>query len=54
MSYRCEICGVKFDEPRLSEKRVNLDGENGWWTDVQAYCPVCGYQEFEEIVEEDD
>lgn len=29
MSWRCRICGVRFDAPVIRERKENLDGENG-------------------------
>lgn len=47
--YRCYNCGNTFDEPVRVKYRENLDGENGWQTVVDEYCPFCGDQWFEEV-----
>ena len=55
--YRCDRCGELFNEPDTRRITENLDGENGWWTHTEEYCPHCGSQDFEEYVwddEEDD
>lgn len=50
MSWRCRICGVRFDVPVIRERKENLDGENGIEVRRDMYCPVCG----EPYIEEDD
>lgn len=52
MSWRCRICGVRFDAPVVREQKENLDGENGIEVRRDMYCPVCGEQYIEE--EDDD
>ena len=54
MLFRCDWCGEIFDEPDTRRVTENLDGENGWWTYTEAYCPRCGNQEFGEITEDYD
>lgn len=49
MSWRCRICGVRFDAPVVRERKENLDGENGIEVRRYMYCPVCG----EPYIEED-
>ena len=51
---RCNDCGAEFYEPNTRRVSENLDGENGWWTYTEAYCPRCGNQEFGEITEDED
>lgn len=48
MSWRCRICGVRFDAPVIRERKENLDGENGWETRREERCPKCGGDDFEE------
>ena len=52
--FRCDWCGALFDEPDTRRVTENLDGENGWWTHTEEYCPNCGSQDFEEYAEIDD
>lgn len=52
--FRCDWCGELFDEPDTRCVTENLDGENGWWTHTEEYCPHCGSQDFEEYAEIDD
>lgn len=51
---RCNRCGEEFYEPDTRKFRENLDGENGWWTYTEEYCPRCGSQDFEEAAEDDE
>ena len=43
MLFRCDWCGEIFDEPDTRRVTENLDGENGWWTHTEEYCPRCGF-----------
>lgn len=52
--FRCDWCGELFNEPDTRRVTENLDGENGWWTHTEEYCPYCGSQDFEEYAEIDD
>lgn len=52
--FRCDWCGELFDEPDTRCVTENLDGENGWWTHTEEYCPRCGSQDFEEAAEDDE
>lgn len=52
--FRCDWCGELFDEPDTRRITENLDGENGWWTHTEEYCPRCGSQDFEEAAEDDE
>lgn len=52
--FRCDWCGALFDEPDTRRITENLDGENGWWTYTEEYCPRCGSQDFEEAAEDDE
>lgn len=52
--FRCDWCGELFNEPNTRRVTENLDGENGWWTHTEEYCPYCGSQDFEEYAEIDD
>ena len=54
MSWRCRICGGRFDEPAVRVYRENLDGENGVEVRRETYCPVCGEQYIEEDDDEQD
>lgn len=54
MSWRCLICGVKFDAPVVCVTKENLDGENGWETRIDHICPVCGEDYMEEAEDEQD
>lgn len=45
----CERCGAVFDEPTIYEYRENLDGEHGWATFTEMYCPECGSDDLEDI-----
>lgn len=54
MLFRCEWCGEIFNEPDTRSVTENLDGENGWWTHTEAYCPYCGSQDIEEYAEIDE
>lgn len=53
MSYRCRICGVKFDAPVVRERKENLDGENGIEVRRDMYCPVCGEDHMEEVKDDE-
>lgn len=53
MSYRCRICGVRFDAPVVREKKGNLDGENGIEIRRDVYCPVCGEDHMEEVKDDE-
>lgn len=52
--FRCNRCGEEFQEPDTRRVRENLDGENGWWTYAEEYCPRCGSQAFREVPDEDE
>ena len=52
MSWRCRICGVRFDEPAVRVYRENLDGENGVEVCREICCPVCAEQYIEETEDE--
>ena len=52
--FRCDWCGEEFREPDTRRITENLDGENGWWTHTEAYCPFCGSEEFEEATEDEE
>lgn len=52
--FRCDWCGALFDEPDIRRITENLDGENGWWTHTEEYCPRCGSQDLEEAAEDDE
>lgn len=52
--FRCNRCGEEFQEPDTRRVRENLDGENGWWTYAEEYCPRCGSQAFREVDDEDE
>ena len=54
MLYRCDLCGEEFREPDTWRVTENLDGENGWRTYTEEYCPRCGSQDFEEAAEDDE
>lgn len=51
--FRCDCCGELFDEPDSVKVTENLDGENGWWTYTEEYCPHCGSQDFDEAADEE-
>lgn len=51
--YRCEWCGLTFDEPDVLRRRENLDGERGVWRHSVASCPYCGSEFLEEQKDED-
>lgn len=53
MSYRCRICGVKFDAPVVRERKESLDGENGIEVRREVYCPVCGEDHMEEVKDDE-
>ena len=46
--YKCSCCGEIFDEPDYITIRENLDGEHGWWTHNEDFCPYCGSEDFED------
>lgn len=52
--YRCDICGVVFDEPFTQQKLENLDGENGWERQFIRVCPICGSTYFNETEDTED
>ena len=52
--FRCDWCGELFNEPDTRRVTENLDGENGWWTYTEEYCPRCGSRDFEEAAEDDE
>ena len=43
--YRCEWCGLTFDEPDVLRRRENLDGERGYALVTEKFCPDCGAEE---------
>ena len=45
MKYRCEWCGLTFDEPDVLHRRENLDGERGYALVTEKFCPDCGAEE---------
>ena len=47
MKYKCEICGVIFDEPKTVAVAMS-DGTFSW-TEYDRCCPICGEQYFEEV-----
>lgn len=49
--FKCPCCGEVFCEPRAVRTKENLDGENGWWSHSEEYCPCCGSQDFFEAEE---
>lgn len=49
MSMMCTRCRAVFDEPMIYEYRENLDGEHGWATFTEMYCPECGSDDLEDI-----
>ena len=53
MLFRCDWCGELFTEPYIKSVTENLDGENGWWTHNEEFCPRCGSQDFEEEPEDE-
>lgn len=53
MMFRCNWCGSLFQEPGRQDITENLDGENGWWTHTDEYCPRCGSGDFEEAGEDE-
>ena len=52
--FRCDRCGEEFYQPDTRRVTENLDGENGWWTYTEEYCPRCGSHDFEEATEYED
>lgn len=52
--YRCDSCGKVFEDPDILRITENLDGENGWCTHTEEYCPRCGSQDFEDADEDDE
>jgi rubredoxin len=56
MKYRCEWCGLTFDEPDVLRRRENLDGERSYVLVTEKFCPDCGAEEmyFEELEETED
>lgn len=56
MKYRCEWCGLTFDEPDVLHRRENLDGERGYALVTEKFSPDCGAEEmyFEELEETED
>ena len=53
MSWRCRICGVRFDTPVIRERKENLDGENGIEVRRERSCPVCGEDHMEEVSDDE-
>ena len=51
--YRCEWCGLTFDEPDVLRRHENLDGERGVETQTILCCPVCGAEDIEVTIDED-
>lgn len=51
--YRCEWCGLAFDEPDVLRRRENLDGERGVETQTILCCPFCGAEDIEVTKDED-
>lgn len=49
MTYKCECCKSIFTSPLVSRVRENLDGEHGWQTRTELYCPVCGSEDINEV-----
>ena len=52
--FRCDWCGEEFLEPDTRRVTENLDGENGWWTYNEPYCPRCGSADIEETEDDED
>lgn len=55
--YRCEWCGLTFDEPDVLRSRENLDGERGVETQTILCCPFCGAEDIEvtkEVTKDED
>ena len=52
--YRCNRCGEEFWEPDTRTVTENLDGENGWWTYTEEYCPRCGTADIDEAAEDEE
>ena len=50
--WQCQYCGATFAEPFNKTVTENLDGENGWWTHTERFCPKCGSDEIEQSFEE--
>ena len=53
MMYRCEWCGLTFNEPDVLRRRENLDGERGVETQTILCCPFCGAEDIEVTKDED-
>ena len=51
--YRCEWCGLTFNEPDALRRRENLDGERGVETQTILCCPFCGVEDIEVKKDED-
>jgi DNA-directed RNA polymerase subunit RPC12/RpoP len=51
--YRCEWCGLTFDEPDVLHRREDLDGERGVWLHSVESCPYCGSDFLKEQKDED-
>ncbi len=51
--FRCEICGVRFDEPLILRRREDLDGEGHYETTTQVLCPICESPYFQEDREDE-
>jgi hypothetical protein len=50
--YRCEWCGLTFDEPDVLRRREDLDGERGVETQTILCCPFCGAGNITEVKNE--
>lgn len=50
----CRCCGCRFAEPIVRRVKENLDGENGWWTYTEKFCPACGDDNIDEEENDED
>lgn len=51
--YKCESCGVAFEDAVETLVRENLDGERGVWLHSVETCPYCGEEFLKERKDED-
>ena len=50
--FKCDNCGTLFDEPRTI-KHESYIGSGMWEKYIKNVCPICCFDDFEEVVEQD-
>lgn len=45
--FKCMDCGATFDDPIITERREDMNGEGAWMTWYEYHCPECFSEELE-------